>query len=111
MCSIPPKPPSPSRSHLFTVSFASLHRPPLSPYCLSRAEWHVTAQAELFNRRKEENESIAANRGLIPWHTSPKLWVFPQNWSFGGRPRSSNVSVEYSHDEYSYDEYDDNLEA
>lgn len=38
--------------------------------------------AELFNRRKEEDASIAANRGLIPWHTSPKLWVFPQNWSF-----------------------------
>lgn len=58
--------------------------------------------AELFNRRKEENENIAANRGLIPWHTSPKLWMFPQNWSFGGRPqRGSEVSVEYSYDEYS----------
>ena len=33
--------------------------------------------AILFQRRKEEDEAIAANRGLIPWHNSPVLWRFP----------------------------------
>jgi hypothetical protein len=33
--------------------------------------------ALLFQRRKEEDEAIAANRGLIPWHSSPVLWRFP----------------------------------
>jgi len=30
-----------------------------------------------FQRRKEEDETIAANRGLTPWHSSPVLWRFP----------------------------------
>ena len=33
--------------------------------------------AILFQRRKEEDDAIAANRGLIPWHGSPVLWRFP----------------------------------
>ena len=31
----------------------------------------------LFQRRQEENNKIAANRGLMPWHESPVLWRFP----------------------------------
>jgi len=31
----------------------------------------------MFQRRKEEDSAIAANRGLIPWHDSPVLWRFP----------------------------------
>ena len=33
--------------------------------------------ALLFQRRFEENQKIAGNRGLIPWHQSPVLWRFP----------------------------------
>ena len=36
-----------------------------------------TTRGALFQRRKEENEKIAANRGLMPWHNSPVLWRFP----------------------------------
>jgi len=35
------------------------------------------SQVLLFQRRQEEDAAIAANRGLIPWHSSPVLWRFP----------------------------------
>lgn len=46
--------------------------------CLSRLDdGQNDSGALLFQRRKEENEKIAANRGLMPWHNSPVLWRFP----------------------------------
>ena len=35
------------------------------------------SEAILFQRRREEDEKIANNRGLKPWHNSPVLWRFP----------------------------------
>jgi len=35
------------------------------------------SQLLLFQRRLEENNQIAQNRNLIPWHESPVLWRFP----------------------------------
>lgn len=32
---------------------------------------------QTFQRRLEENNKIAENRGLLPWHASPVLWRFP----------------------------------
>jgi len=46
--------------------------------CLSRLDdGQNDSNALLFQRRKEENDAISANRGLIPWHESPVLWRFP----------------------------------
>jgi hypothetical protein len=44
---------------------------------------------ELFNRRKEEDEAIAGNRGLIPWHFSTRLWKWPS------APRSPPPRADY----------------
>ena len=52
---------------------------------------------ELFNRRKEENEKIAGNRGLLPWHTSSKLWIFPSTW---GVKRGPTMNVEYQFEDH-----------
>ena len=47
--------------------------------CLSRLDdGSRDTVVDLFNRRKEENDKVAANRGLLPWHSSPVLWRWPR---------------------------------
>jgi len=49
-----------------------------STSCLARLDDGQNDSAlQLFQRRLEENNKIAMNRGLMPWHESPVLWRFP----------------------------------
>jgi len=51
--------------------------------CLSRLDdGQRDTVVELFNRRQEENASVAVNRGLLPWHSSTNLWKWPK-WGYG----------------------------
>ena len=56
--------------------------------------------ALLFQRRKEEDAAIAANRGLIPWHDSPVLWRFPSGQA--GRSIEYGETASTLAQEYNY---------
>jgi hypothetical protein len=58
------------------------------------------SSALLFQRRKEEDASIAANRGLIPWHDSPVLWRFPSGQA--GRSIEYGETASTLAQEYNY---------
>lgn len=54
----------------------------------------------LFQRRLEENQKIAANRGLKPWHESPVLWRFPSGQA--GRSIEYGETASTLKNEYRY---------
>ena len=54
----------------------------------------------LFQRRLEENQKIAENRGLMPWHESPVLWRFPSGQA--GRSIEYGETATTLKNEYKY---------
>jgi len=69
--------------------------------CLNRLDdGQNDSVALLFQRRLEENQKIAENRGLMPWHESPVLWRFPSGQA--GRSIEYGETATTLKNEYKY---------